>query len=174
MKSSPIFFVSGTPGSGKSSFARALLQRSEFGLHLPIDDLREFVVSGIAHPVPFTPDTIRQFRLARVAAIQTAKMYALEGFVVVIDDVFFAHDVAQLETEFLTGFEVQKILLRPNLAVTLGRNATRKNKNFDTAFLEPVITDLYQNMKPEDFAVQGWQIIDSSELSLAQTVFLVN
>jgi chloramphenicol 3-O-phosphotransferase len=169
----PIFFVSGTPGSGKTSFSRALLQHFEFGLHLPVDDLREFVVSGIAHPINPTIETTRQFRLARACAVQTAKMYATEGFAVVIDDVLFAHDAAQLEQEFLSGFKVHKILLRPNLEIALKRNASRTNKNFETAILEPVITDLYTNMKPTEFQNADWLILDSSELSLQTTVHLI-
>ncbi len=174
MKASvPIFFVTGTPGSGKSSFAKALLQHFEFGLHLPVDDLREFVVSGIAHPIPFTPETTRQFRLARVAAMQTARLYATEGFTVVIDDVIFPHDAAQLEHEFLRGFKVHKILLRPRLEIALFRNAMRKNKHFDTSLLEPVITDLYANMKPEDFHDANWTVLDSSEQGLEASVKLI-
>ena len=169
MNPAPIFFITGTPGSGKSSLSRVLLQRFEFGLHLPIDDLREFVVSGIAHPIPGTPETTRQFRLARAAAMHSARMYALEGFVVVIDDVIFPHDVAQLETEFLTGFKLYKILLRPRLEVALKRNATRSNKNFDTSLLESVIRDLYQNMNPEEYLAAGWKVLDSSDLSLEET-----
>jgi chloramphenicol 3-O-phosphotransferase len=173
MNSAPIFFVSGTPGSGKSSVSRALLEHFEFGLHLPVDDLREFVVSGIAHPVNPTPETTRQFRLARACAMQTAKMYATEGFAVVIDDVLFPHDAAQLEQEFLSGFKVHKILLRPKLEVALSRNATRENKNFDTTILEPVIRDLFTGMQPKEFQNAGWLNLDSSELNLETTVRLI-
>lgn len=169
MNPAPIFFITGTPGSGKSSLSRVLLQRFEFGLHLPIDDLREFVVSGIAHPIPGTPETTRQFRLARASAMKTARLYATEGFAVVIDDVIFPHDAAQLETEFLMGFEVHKILLCPRLEVALARNATRSNKNFDTSLLESVIRDLYQNMNPEEYLAAGWRVLDSSDLSLEET-----
>ncbi len=170
MSPAPIFFVSGTPGSGKSSVSRALLEHFEFGLHLPVDDLREFVVSGIAHPIQPTIETIRQFRLARACATQTAKIYAPEGFAVAIDDVIFPFDVAQLEQEFLAGFKVHKILLRPSLEIALFRNASRTNKDFDTSILKPVIRDLYANMKPEEFEEAGWLVLDSSQLNLQTTV----
>ena len=170
MNSAPIFLISGTPGSGKSSVSRALLAHFEFGLHLPIDDLREFVVSGIAHPIHPTAETTRQFRLARACAVQTAKIYATAGFAVVIDDVIFPHDAAKLEQEFLSGFNVHKMMLRPKLEVALFRNASRENKTFDTAILEPVITDLYANLKAEEFQNAGWTVLDSSDLSLQTTV----
>jgi adenylate kinase family enzyme len=38
--SAPIFIITGTPGSGKSSVATALAQRFPFGMHIPMDDLR--------------------------------------------------------------------------------------------------------------------------------------
>ena len=116
MQRAPIFLLTGTPGSGKSSVARALLQRFEFGLHLPVDDLREFVVSGIAHPVPtLTQETGRQFRLARMGTAMTAKLYAANHFAVVIDDVISSEDVSGLFEVAFVEFEFRKIMLAPRL-----------------------------------------------------------
>ena len=89
----PLFLITGTPGAGKSVTAAALMRRFPFGLHIPVDDLREWVVSGISQPVPeFTEETGRQFRLARTAAAQVAALYADAGFAVAIDDVIHEPD----------------------------------------------------------------------------------
>jgi hypothetical protein len=88
MNASPIFVITGTPAVGKSTAAIALLRRFPFGLHIPIDDLREWVVAGVVEPVPqWTPEAARQFLLARQSAADVARRYAQAGFAVAIDDV---------------------------------------------------------------------------------------
>ena len=70
---SPLFLITGTPGVGKTETARALMRRFPFGLHIPVDDLREWVVSGISHPVPeFTEETAGSFVWRAAAAAQIA------------------------------------------------------------------------------------------------------
>jgi chloramphenicol 3-O-phosphotransferase len=166
----PIFLLTGTPGSGKSSVARELLQRFEFGLHLPVDDLREFVVSGISHPVPdWTEETGRQFRLARESAAVTAKLYANNGFAIVIDDVISSDDISSIFEAAFAEFDFHKILLQPQLEVALERNRTRTNKNFDPSFLEEPIRQIYAWMSAQELP-KDWLRLDSSELNLEQTV----
>jgi adenylylsulfate kinase-like enzyme len=166
----PIFLITGTPGSGKSSVARALLQRFDFGLHLPLDDLRDFVVSGIAHPVPdWSQETGRQFRLARMSAATTAKLYARNGFAVVIDDVISSDDVSSIFKPLFAEFDFHKIFLQPRLEVALERNRTRTNKNFDPSFLEEPIRQIYAWMSAQELP-NDWLRLDSTELNLEQTV----
>jgi chloramphenicol 3-O-phosphotransferase len=168
-----IFLITGTPGSGKSSVARALLQRFDSGLHLPVDDLREFVVSGIAHPVPnWTEETGRQFKLARMGAASTAKLYASNGFAVVIDDVISSEDVSSLFEPAFVEFNFHKILLQPKLEVALERNRTRSNKNFDPGFLEEPIRNIHAWMSKQELP-NDWLKLDSSKHDLEQTVDVI-
>jgi tRNA uridine 5-carbamoylmethylation protein Kti12 len=167
-----IFLISGVPGSGKSSVSRELMNRFNRGVHIPVDDLREMVVSGIAHPVPvWTEETGRQFVLARASAIKVATIYNEAGFAVVIDDVISSEN---LHKDYIPNFGNLKpypILLLPSKEVNLQRNATRENKNFDTTILEQVIGYLYEELSQMDHA--DWLVIDSSDLTLEQTVDLI-
>ena len=163
--------MSGVPGSGKSSVCVALMRRFPKGLHVPVDTIREWVVSGIAHPVPvWTTETSRQFMLARRTAAQAARTYAEAGFAVAIDDVIFPDEAEELFVEPLSAFPLYKILLRPSLEVALARNASRTNKSFDTASLIQTIAELHRNMDADHFKASGWAVIDNTNLSIDQTV----
>ena len=61
----PIFLVMGTPASGKSTVSRALMQRFECGSHIPVDDLRHMVVSGLTDTgFDLASELLEQIRLA--------------------------------------------------------------------------------------------------------------
>jgi chloramphenicol 3-O-phosphotransferase len=161
-----IFVVSGSPGAGKSSVSRALAQRFPRGVHVPVDDLRELVVSGIAHPVPdWTDETTRQFRLARENAASIAKTYAREGFAVVLDDVIVPPD------DPFSVLEPSRVLLRPTLETLLSRNVSRTNKTFDPSFLESTIRGLHNALENvPTHELEGWFVLDSSQLEVEETV----
>jgi predicted kinase len=170
----PLFLLTGTPGCGKTTTAAALMRRFAFGLHIPVDDLREWVVAGIAHPVPaFTEETGRQFRLARSAAAQMAASYADAGFAVAIDDVVHEPDAQACYVAALAPRTVHKILLQPDLEVALARNATRTNKNFDTALLTEAIRGNHRSLREQNRLDRGWTVIDTSSLSVEETVDII-
>jgi chloramphenicol 3-O-phosphotransferase len=167
-----IFLISGTPGSGKSSVAKALMQRFQKGVHLPVDDLREMVVSGIAHPVPtWTEETGRQFALARKNAVQMALNYSSAGFSVAIDDVFSTQDFETDYAPYVQSVAVKRILLLPTLEVALRRNAERTHKDFHPETLESVIK--YLHAEHSSMNKTGWVVVDSSSFSIAQTVTVI-
>ncbi|MEO8285818.1 MAG: AAA family ATPase [Chloroflexota bacterium] len=167
----PIFLLTGTPGAGKTSVSNALMKRFPFGLHIPVDNLREWVVSGLADPVPvWTAETTRQFRLARNAAAHTARLYADAGFAVVIDDVIWPHEAAELFEEPLEPHALHKVLLRPDLDSAQARNATRTNKSYDTEGLRGLIEVVHDAMLPSEYEAAGWAVVDSTHLSLEETV----
>jgi hypothetical protein len=97
-----------------------------------------------------------------------ASDYAAEGFAVVIDDV--VGGLARDAYDKLIGAGARRVVLMPSLDVALERNRTRTNKGFDTAMLDPVTRDLHEYMTRENTAAAGWTVIDSTALSVEQTV----
>ena len=163
----PLFLVSGPPASGKTTLCGALLARFEQGFHLPVDDLRGWVVRGMADSVPWTERTERQFRLAEAAAFDVARRYHEAGFTVAIDH---CRNPARLDeaAKGAKGAKVVKILLVPDVGTNLERSHARTNKPFDPHLLDDTIrftNDRYRRDVEDD-----WLVIDNSALSVERTV----
>src|SRR5690349_15017848 len=94
---SNIIFITGAPGSGKSTIARRLAEHYPKSLHLQVDHLREMMVSGLALPGgdAWNDEINRQFQWARTSAGNMAEVYARAGVVVVIDDVSVPAEFAE-------------------------------------------------------------------------------
>jgi hypothetical protein len=165
----PIFVFSGLPAAGKSTVAAALLRHFPLGLHIPVDTIRNWVLSGLSDPIgSWDLKTEQQFRLARQAAVHVSLTYAAAGFAVVIDDVIMPeHFEAHYQPRF-GDFTPYRIMLRPIPATALARNAQRM-KEVGTINMDTLIPRIDDYLNQYDLPALGWHVVDNSNLSVEQT-----
>jgi len=164
-----IRIISGAPGAGKSTVSDALCRRFQLAVHIPVDDIRDWVRSGFASQVRWTAETSRQFALARRGAARIAFDYSAPGFVAVLDDVVRESELEQY-ADYLGNAELRKVLLTPSLDIVLARNAAPGRKPFDSSVLEAACRGLHPLLLAENTAERGWIVVDSTTLGVEPTV----
>ena len=165
----PIYVLTGAPGVGKSTVARALAARFQRAFVIPMDDLREWVVSGREDPGPtWNDETTRQFDLAYAATADIADRYSQAGFAVIIDHVVFPQEEEKLRAR-LADRHYRTVFLTCRAETNHHRNLTRTGKNMDPNDLAPLINHVRQHLKP----AVPWYILDSTHLTVEETVDLI-
>lgn len=170
----PIFLIAGAPAVGKSSTARALAQKFQKSIHIPVDDLRELVVSGIAYPGIWNDELIEQLTLVRESVSLMSLKYSRAGFAVVIDD--FWDPNSQLSEYQLLYQEpgVHKVLLYPVQQAAEARNLKRSGPDGD-AYIAAGIQLVYESLASEihNLERKGWRVVDTTDKSVEMTVELI-
>jgi predicted kinase len=159
----PVFLISGIPGAGKTTVARALAARFPRAAHLEGDRIGELVVSGsvLPHEEP-VDEASRQLTVRRRAICRLAETYTEAGFVTVIDDVVVSPGVlATYQRELRVG-PLVFVQLTPRLDVVGGRDAARDKHWFD------VWSHLDAQLRAWNLQPGLW--LDTSDLTVDETV----
>lgn len=167
----PIFLVVGGPGVGKSTTSRALAASFSSSIHLPVDDLRHMVVSGLALPNPaWDEELVRQIRLAREAAVRIAEAYAAAGFAVVLDDFYDPHGLVEYR-ELLSRPGTFGVVLFPTAEEARRRNAARSSGE-EAGYIDTVIGHAYSVLGPAvgRLTEGGWLVLDTTGMEVAAAV----
>ena len=165
----PIFAITGQLAAGKSTLARALLDRYPLGYHVDVDAIREMVTSGLASPLDWTDETTRQFELALEGSAALARVYHRAGFAVAIEGGLDPLILDRRLDEAGVRDAVVGIVLHPPLAVALERNRARTTKPFDTSILEGVMREIDADLAAEPLP-DGWLRHDNADETVTQTV----
>lgn len=167
-----IFLIVGPPAVGKSTTSRALCAQFSRSVHIPVDDVRTMVVSGLVLPQPDWSDELAlQVSLARRAAVDIATRYREAGFTVVLDDFVDPHHLE----EYSAGREaphLRKVLLYPAEDEARRRNFTRSGDTPDRHYIDVGIRHVYGLISAGMGELQrsGWLILDTTSMTVEETV----
>lgn len=157
-----LWIVTGVPGAGKTTTARALAATASRGVHIEGDVLQHFVVSGGVPPRPVGGAAAgRQIDLNVRNQCLLARSFRDEGFMVVMDYVVSRRIdsyLAQLPPE-----PVGLVVLCPDLEVAAVRDRSRAHKQVLDAWRL-----LDAKLRRELAGLGLW--LDNGALDVAQTV----
>lgn len=163
-----IVLITGAPGAGKSTVGRALAERFDPSFHLKVDDLRENMVNGFILPeVPFTQELIEQFATVRRTATFMAQDFATAGVTFVVDDTPIPESFPEQYAGLYADNRVTRVLLRADDDAVVDR-LRKRGGPFDDHLISlgPAVFNQELSKLPTD----GWHIIDSTNLSVDETV----
>ena len=168
----PVTLLVGPPAAGKSSAARALCDRFDRSLLVPVDDVRTRVRTGYAAPaLDWAPPLVEQVRLARESALDSADRYAAAGFAVVLDD--FVDPLLLSEYDVLSGRRgVRRVVLAPSRDEARRRCAGRDVDPVLREYIQTGIDVAYEILRTgaAPLLQRGYHLLDTSDLTVEATV----
>lgn len=168
----PIYLIVGPPAVGKSTTSRTLAALFSKSIHIPVDDLRTMVVSGLQLPDAFwSEDLAKQITLARASAVFMALNYHTAGFMVVLDDFWDANYRSDYQA-LLEHSNFHKVVLFPSQSEAHQRNLIRSGESPARTYIDEGIRIVYQqiNSAAPPLPQDGWLVVDTTSLSVDETV----
>lgn len=168
-----IFLLVGGPAVGKSTTARALAARFPKSVCIPVDTVRDMVVSGQALPgTDWSDDLVEQLVVARECAAYMALAYRRAGFVVVIDDFWDPHSGLAEYAPLISYPQTRRVLLYPSQNAAHARNLNRSGAGIARDYIDGGIQIVYEHLATavDSLEVQGWLVLDTTEQSVEDVV----
>ncbi len=156
-----VLLLGGPAGAGKTTVAEMWCATRVSAAHIQLDEVRDLIRSGLADPQEESDLQARQYELAVRASIALARVFAQEGYDVVIDDALEPSPFDDLWRAELAGLDYRVVVLLPSLDETLRRSEARDKRVQE------------RHTRSQHAALQAWDPgvrVDATDLTPAQTL----
>jgi len=162
-----IIFISGIPGSGKTTIANKLSKKIENSVLINGDTIRDFVKNGYESPARLISETtnksLSQYNISKDIQIYSAVLYAKQGYTVIVDDCLFNNYFEKYFKKKLKKLKYIKILIHPDLSQSQSQNSTRKCWNLR----KEVLNETYKLMNSQN---KDWSVINNTDMTVNETL----
>jgi len=123
-----IVIISGSPGVGKSTIAKLLAENSPYerAMHFHTDDHYGYILKGYIEP--WLPEASKQNTTIIEAFVASIKELAIGGYEVIVDGVIGPWFLEPWLELLHDDIDVRYVILRPELEMTIFRNANREKQ----------------------------------------------
>jgi len=164
MRENFICLITGPAGAGKSSVTKALAKKFPRSVVINVDRIRGMIVGGYKKPWPYDDEAELQLSLCAKNACEIANNFLDKGFKVFIDDLV-GRKLLEQYSEYFKNDNFKTFLLLPSLESLL----KRFDKRGSNEELRTRTHDLHKSFLEKSDKL-NWKIIDSSNLTLEETV----
>jgi len=162
---SALYVITGAMAAGKSTVAKALVQRFDKSAHVGGDAFLRMIVKGAAVMGPVLDTEARaQLTLRQEIAADVVRRYHDAGFTVVYQDILIGQDLIAAVGR-LADLAPRVVVLAPDPQTLAKRDAARAKTGYVPGFPPEVLSTALANETPR---IGLW--LDTSHLDVEETV----